>query len=65
MQHTTADRETRDALIQEYLAQANIPKLSTSTLEALKGEFTASELRVALKAMANGTARGPDGLTTA
>lgn len=50
------DPDLRRSLIQEYLAQANLPKLSTDALEALEGEFTASELRVALKAMANGKA---------
>lgn len=65
MYHTTVDRGTREALIQEYLAQANLPKLPTSALEALEGELTTSELRVVLKTMANGKAPGPDGLTIA
>lgn len=56
VQPTVTDPDLRRSLIQEYLAQANLPKLSTDALEALEGEFTASELRVALKAMANGKA---------
>lgn len=39
--------------------------LPADTLAALEGEFTASELSVALKAMANGKALGPDGFTVA
>lgn len=40
---------------------ANLPKLPISSLEALEGKITTSELRSALKA--NGKAPGPNGLT--
>lgn len=63
-QHTP-DHESRTKLIQEYLSQANLPKLPNDALTALEGEFTTAELCVALKSMANGKAPGPDGLTVA
>lgn len=65
VQHTIADQDTRTKLIQDYLAHANLPKLPSDALTALEGEFTNSEMCVALKAMANGKAPGPDGLTVA
>lgn len=63
VQNMVTDRETRKTLIHDYLSQANLLKLPSDTLDALEGEFTASEFRIALKAMAKGKAPGPDGFT--
>lgn len=52
------DQESRKQVIQDYLAQANLPKLTEDTLATLDGEFTTEELRKALKAMATGKAPG-------
>ncbi|XP_040181490.1 uncharacterized protein LOC120914847 [Rana temporaria] len=56
VQHTVEDKDARAQLIQIYLQQARLPSLPADTLAALEGEFTTSELCVALKAMANGKA---------
>lgn len=65
VQHTTANRDTRIKLIQDYFTQANLPTLPSDTLATLEGEFTASEVGIALRAMANGKVPGPDGFTVA
>lgn len=59
------DDTIRKTRIEEYLLKANLPKLSSTALEALEGDLTTAELKGALKSMANGKAPGPDGLTVA
>lgn len=65
VQHSVTDRDDKTRFIREYLARANLPRLPPDTLASLEGELTTSELRTALKAMANGKAPGLDGFTVA
>lgn len=61
-----AESVSRETLIQDYLTQAKLPKLSASVIEALEGGGVSTmELRKALKSMASGKAPGPDGFTVA
>lgn len=43
------DQESRKQFIQDYLIQANLPKLPEDALATLDGEFTTEELRRALR----------------
>lgn len=61
-----ADPAARESLIQDYLANADLPKLSPYLFyNPLKKQITLGELRKSLHSMASGKAPGPDGLTVA
>jgi len=58
-----ADVQNTAAAIDEFIADANIPRLSSQEAEACEGPITLKETSKALYVMKNGSAPGCDGLT--
>lgn len=61
----TDNSKNKSELIQDFLEQANLPKLPELELEELEEDFTIDEFKQALASLPVGKAPGPDRFTVA